>query len=306
MRTTICWFMVFCFFFILFVPSKPAQALPVPGKSELSYQLYYYWDLRDRDSYVQVSYNKFQAFTSSPPPAVNLDLHIQIFVTNSFCNEFDFFDEYTPEDTHIYNLRNIQTNDGNPSGIVLSDNTFGFVVVTVMDASGEADDSQPFLAGNFRIVDNDGYEYRSVAASYPVIDTTTSVNDFLINYRTIDTSTFADVVGIAVTNAGAGFEFVQAGVGTVANFNLAIFNTDEVPISCSPETFVCASNVGLDGELPNSKGLAASLCPFTFFPEGFVSMSLDTASSTADFFVGFIGINNGGNRGGMEIFTALP
>ena len=186
MRTTICWFMVFCFFFILFVPSKPAQALPVPGKSELSYQLYYYWDLRDRDSYVQVSYNKFQAFTSSPPPAVNLDLHIQIFVTNSFCNEFDFFDEYTPEDTHIYNLRNIQTNDGNPSGIVLSDNTFGFVVVTVMDASGEADDSQPFLAGNFRIVDNDGYEYRSVAASYPVIDTTTSVNDFLINYRTID------------------------------------------------------------------------------------------------------------------------
>lgn len=303
MRGTICWFVVFCFFFILFVPSKPAQALPVPGKSELSYQLFYYWDLRDRESFVQVSYNTFQALPlGSPPSAGNLELHIQIFVTNSSCNEFDFYDVYTPDDTHIYNLRDIQTNTGNPSGIVLTDDTYGFVVVTVMDSSREADDSQPVLSGNFRIIDEHGYEYRSVAASYPVLDTSTSVDDYSFNYRTIDTNTFADVVGIAVTNTGAGFGFVQ---GSSANFFPAIYDNTEIVSSCAPKTISCASNIGLNDVLTNSKGVTDSLCPVVPYPEGFVRMNL-LAGSTADFFVGFIGINNGGNRGGMEIFTVLP
>ena len=52
----------------------------------------------------------------------NAIIHIQIFnVADDLCDENNFFDTYTPNDTHIYNLRDILTNDENPSGVTLPD-----------------------------------------------------------------------------------------------------------------------------------------------------------------------------------------
>ena len=47
-----------------------------------------------------------------------------------------FFDVYTPNDTHVYNMREILTNDGNPSGVVLPENAYGFVAVTQVNQIG--------------------------------------------------------------------------------------------------------------------------------------------------------------------------
>jgi len=41
-------------------------------------------------------------------------LHIQIFNVGNLCSENNFFDFYTPNDTHVYNLRDITRNDGTP------------------------------------------------------------------------------------------------------------------------------------------------------------------------------------------------
>lgn len=283
---------LFLILVIFIVPVTESNSFPVPGKSEFSYQLFYYFDLRDRDSYIQVTNND----------NASVNLHIQIFQTNNFCNENDFFDEYTQDDTHIYNMSNIMSNDSNPTGVVLPVNAYGFVAITVMDGVGGLSVNNPVLSGNFRIVDDNGYEYRSVAASYPVIDTTSTVNVFGFNFSPAGTNTFADVIGIAVDNTGAGSPNVEA-FGVDATFNLAIFNQNEIVESCVPETFSCASNIGLNSVISNSKGAIETLCSATPFNEGHMRLNLST--STADFFVGFIGLNNGTNRGGMEIFTSL-
>ena len=71
--------------------------------------LFYVFDLRDRETFIQFTY---------PDPrnsGFSAIAHIQIFDVSNNCNENDFFDNYTVNDTHTYNMRDIQTNDGNPS-----------------------------------------------------------------------------------------------------------------------------------------------------------------------------------------------
>ena len=76
------------------------------------------FDLRDRESFFQVT----------NLAASNQTVHIQIYNVANLCNENNFFDVYTPNDTHTYNLRDILTNDSNPSGVVLPDDAFGIIV----------------------------------------------------------------------------------------------------------------------------------------------------------------------------------
>lgn len=80
----------------------------IPETDTGDYQLVGYFDLRDRESYIQITNTLVDTRT----------VHIQIFNVGNLCNENNFFDNYTPNDTHIYNLRDIVTNDGNPSGVV--------------------------------------------------------------------------------------------------------------------------------------------------------------------------------------------
>lgn len=43
-------------------------------------------------------------------------------------------DVYTSKDTHTYNLRDIVTNDGNSSGVVLPAKAYGIIVATYVIA----------------------------------------------------------------------------------------------------------------------------------------------------------------------------
>ena len=60
--------------------------------------LFYFFDLRERESFIQLT----NIDTSD-----NSIVHIQIFNVADNCNENNFFDVYTPNDTHTYDLRNI-------------------------------------------------------------------------------------------------------------------------------------------------------------------------------------------------------
>ena len=81
-----------------------------------------FFDLRQRESFIQVT-------NTQDDPAF---VHIQIFNVADNCNENNFFDNYTPNDTHTYNLRDIQTNDGNPSGVVLPSDAYGISLLILI------------------------------------------------------------------------------------------------------------------------------------------------------------------------------
>ena len=118
-----------------FTPISFSGDFSIPNTDDEAQELFSFFDLRDRESFVQVT-------------SVNtLDrvLHIQIFDVGNNCNENNFFDTYTPNDTHVYNLRDIQTNDGNPSGVVLPDGAYGFVFIDGIDRRTR-------IIGNFRII----------------------------------------------------------------------------------------------------------------------------------------------------------
>jgi len=84
--------------------------LNTPETDTGDFQLVGFFDLRERETFVQL--------TNTEVGPADRNIHIQIFNVGNDCNENNFFDAFTPNDTHVYNLRNITTNDGNPSGVV--------------------------------------------------------------------------------------------------------------------------------------------------------------------------------------------
>ncbi|NIP31490.1 MAG: hypothetical protein GTO02_15265, partial [Candidatus Dadabacteria bacterium] len=119
----------------------------IPQKDLDPPQLSAYYDLRERSSYIQITNTTSQTRT----------IHVQIFQNDRNCDELNFFDTLTANDTVVYDLDNIIKNNGTPAPINLADDSYGYVVVT--------DEDIPFavssLIGNFRIVDDKGYEYRT-------------------------------------------------------------------------------------------------------------------------------------------------
>ena len=97
--------------------------------------LVYFFDLRERESFIQLTYNTLNVEQNDTDfdTTSNQTLHIQIFDVSRDCIENNFFDVYTPADTHVYNMRDIQTNDGSPPGVVLPDGAFGFVFAFAID-----------------------------------------------------------------------------------------------------------------------------------------------------------------------------
>ncbi len=280
---------------------------------DASFQLYYVWDLRNRDSY-------FQVFNTSELQSVTV--HIQVFDatdgTESSCEIRDYYDTYTPRDTHVYNLRNLDRNNGHFLFPPFPADGFGFVVVTVVTGEEGVAVQNPVLIGNFRIIDNAGYEYRSNAAGYPntlgEVALPPPISTYSFNFNNADGKTFADVVGIAVFHAGPGpgFNRVIANPTYRANFDeVTITDENEDADICPPVTFACGAgadfDLGIDTAVKNSKGVSV-ICPESHIEDvGFVKLEeTESSSTTADFFVGFIGLNNGGRTGSMDSFTAVP
>ena len=146
-----------------------------------SFQLVSFFDLRERETFIQL--------TNTNDDSRNV--HVQIFDVDNNCNENDFFDNYTGNDTHVYNMRDILTNDGNPSGIALPDGAYGFVVITTAQ---EAEDS---LIGSFRVLDNNGYEYRTNSLGTSLFDEIISPNsEVTFNFNIQGEVSLSDIIGI--------------------------------------------------------------------------------------------------------------
>jgi len=318
-----------------------------PGDSAVSFNetdtnsrelgiLTYFFDLRDRETFIQYTYP--DTFGSG----LSANAHIQIFNVGNLCNENDFFDIYTPTDTHVYNMRDILTNDGNPSGVDLPDDAYGFVIITSISGGGEGIFST-LPIGNFRIVDNNGYEYRTNAQALALLNTEengfSNEEFYSFNYNMAGGVSLSDVVGITfgVVDAdnGIGSEVAAAPVqGVFSPFDIDIYDLNEVPFSCRDIIFSCvdqnnplletvlevagSANVasfeyGINNAVPHSRG-SELLCPGNVNSEGVVLLrpepypdtqvfnDLIDSAGGRPFFSGYVGLNNGNGRGSMDSF----
>ncbi|NIP32070.1 MAG: hypothetical protein GTO02_21910 [Candidatus Dadabacteria bacterium] len=272
-----------------------------------------YYDLRDRKTYIQIS----NTSTSTN------NIHIQIFQNDRDCNELDFFDSLTPNDTVIYDLDNIIKNDGKPAPINLADNSYGYVVITA--------ENSPII-GNVRIVDDSGYEYRSNTVDMVELPFTSEPFqvdiDFYANFNTVDGAKFADVIGFAVDTRKSGFDNTAANESNGVSFDIFVYDMDEDPLSCDRRNFACGKvmNYGINEDYPASRG-EDLLCPggglanpdggYILFtnPNGFDrdcvnnpqndSNDVFCAGRGGEIFIGLIGINNGNGTGSLDIWHLI-
>ena len=298
---------------LVFTGGRGDFNLDYPETDTSEDKLLAFFDLRDRETYIQITNtgNDLNPDSDGDRSGENLRLHVQIFNVDNNCNENNFFDVYTPADTHIYNMRDILTNDGSPSGVVLPEDAYGIVSVGVIDAGGpgfsEGTDS---LIGNVRILDDTGYEYRTNITS----DTTSAnirsprAQEVTFNFNTAGGVTLSDVVGINYTKGDDDDdgEIAAADILDIhTGWSVDIFNNNEVAQSCRNIIFACvdqdnplleellagdddddiignnfSSNVaafeyGINNAIPHSRN-GKLLCPANVTSVGFVKMRLET------------------------------
>ena len=299
-----------------------------------------FFDLRDRETYIQITNTGVDLRTGDDDDendrsGDNITLHIQIFNVDDNCNENNFFDVYTPADTHIYNMRDILTNNGTPSGVVLPENAYGIFSVGVIEADGSGfDEGAELLIGNVRILDDTGYEYRTNITS----DNTSGglegpeAQEITFNFNTVTGVTLSDVVGINFTEPGGGGEIAATDILDInTGWSVDIFNNNEVAQSCRNIIFACVDQdnplieelleevasggdfgasvasfeYGINNAIPHSRG-SELLCPGNITSEGIVRMRLETRVRDREGddidFIGYIGLNNGNGRGSFDSF----
>jgi len=285
-------------------------------------QLYSVFDLRDRESFIQVTNTDSSDIT----------VHVQIFNVDLDCNENNFYDTLTPNDTHVYNMADIQTNNGNPSGVVLPDDAYGSIVITYVLGVGmnsvSNTDENKVLIGNFRIIDDNGYEYRSNIAGFSDVSGCGGlVSDFwFFNFNVNSGIILSDIFLLTFDDEGEGDIGVDADpVEAWILFDVDIFDLNENVFSCRNVIFACidednprfeelleevesqgngSSSIasfeyGINEVIPSSKN-APLLCPGNTINEGFVK--LQEPSNSTDATYGFVGLNNGNGRGSMDAF----
>ncbi|NIP29605.1 MAG: hypothetical protein GTO02_04560 [Candidatus Dadabacteria bacterium] len=255
-------------------------------------QLSSYYDLRDRKTYIQVTNTT----------DITRTIHVQIFQNDRNCDELDFFDNLTPNDTVVYDLDNIIKNDGSAAPINLLDNSDGYIVISDLDI-----DVDSSLIGNFRIIDDSGYEYRANMAGFSTSDTFDPFfSPFIANFNTVGGANQADVVAYAYDGAGTSSVMnLDNGI----SFDIFVYDLDEDPLSCDNRVFACGAvmNYGINEDFGSSKGNDL-LCPGGGLanPQGGVisfenfQFVLSQNESSFRVFVGLIGINNGNGTGSMD------
>jgi len=303
---------------LLIVPIKAwaggTEDYEIPDTDESGFALANFWDLRDRISTVQIT-----NVCTFP-----VRTHVQIFNVPDDCDEFDFFDNFTANDTHVYDLLALTANDLHALFPPDFTDGYGIFAVQVVDGAGFVLDDECII-GSMRTVDALGYEYRSNSASFDQDDEPTT-DDYLFNFNSVDGTVFSDVVGMALDDFG-----FDSGIDELFNedvwveFEPTLWDDQENPNSCSNFAFACtpsdgllvplildeaddASLVGFDlginDLIENSKG-EPSICNGSN-PVGFVHLDQDEAgddmNAENDWFVGFLGLNNGDGTGSFDVF----
>ena len=281
------------------------------------FNLVYFFDLRERETYIQFTYVDNSLFDEGDviPGSTGLDAtaHVQIFNVNNNCNENNFFDVYTPKDTHVYNMRDIQTNDGNPSGVVLPPDAYGMVVISSLrNTAGDTFRRLADPIGNFRILDDNGYEYRTNAQAFFdgfQFDVPPELLPFIastFNFNTKGGVSLSDIVGIVISIEISGnppfIEWVAQPVqGIYSPFDIDILDNNETIFSCRDVIFSCVNEdnplleellsvagtasvasfeYGINNAIPHSKG-GELLCPGNNISEGIVRLLPEPYSQAA-------------------------
>jgi len=303
----------------------------IESDSNKNFSIFAFYDLRDRESYLQVTNSQ-----ASPSR-----LHIQIFNVGNLCNENNFFDDYTGNDTHVYNMRDILTNDTNPSGVELPDDAYGIVAISSVGTSGIGFNQfdAGALIGNFRILDNSGYEYRTNMAAFANEEAFISRLEYFANFNQQGGVSLSDIVGMVLVidnNSTVGEWNASDVINTFMVLDVDIINNSEVLLSCRDVIFACiqpndplvdellavnsGNNTNFQGEngasvasfeyginntIPHSKG-GELLCPGNVIGEGILNLSFQGVAATNTFggviIPTFIGLNNGNGRGSMDAF----
>ena len=291
-----------------------------------------FFDLRDRETYIQVT-------NTANPELIEgvgdvdltapITLHVQIWDVDNDCTENNFFDVYTPRDTHTYNMRDIQTNDGSPSGVVLPDGAYGIVAVSIINDEGNIDNEDHVLIGNLRIIDDSGYEYRTNTSGWDNVSEHQTDDLWTINFNTNEGVSLSDVIAITVNDLSSFRnepEFELAILDAWILFDIDIFDNNENVFSCRNVIFACVDEdhpllealleevsddtdssasvarieYGINETIPHSKG-GELLCPGNTISEGFVNFNrISDMNETASLTAFFVGLNNGNGRGSMD------
>ena len=200
-------------------------------------------------------------------------------------------------------------------------------VISAVDNNLVIDEDARILIGNFRILDDLGYEYRTNSGGQKNDGgEQPDRRDWYFNFNTLAGVTLSDVVAINV-NDNADFSQDEPSVevnilDAWKSMEVDIFNINEVAFSCrnvilscvdhdnplleallekSGDANVASFEYGINNAIPHSKG-APLLCPGNTIDEGFVVFAQisDNGSLTAF----FIGLNNGNGRGSMDSWWA--
>lgn len=313
---------------------------PIPETDSEWESLIGVFDLRDRESFIQV--------TNSDDDAVSV--HVQIFNIAQNCGENNFFDAYTPHDTHVYNIRDIVTNDGTDAGFTLPDDAYGFVIVQFRDFTCGTPpcDSGDFNSegiGNMRIKDASGYEYRTnlQALGTDNNDDGDDDDEHWFNFNQEEGVVFSDIFGTVVSNVAErsddddddfverwedGAKLTPITESYVA-FNAEILNLDEVLFSCGDLVFACTDGTdplipellddiggegdsdlgiistvsmefGINEAIPSSKD-APLVCPNNTTSAGTVFFNEEDHEGESPYaFIMFVGLNDGNGRGTFD------
>jgi len=316
-------FLIFTFFLtacFLNTDLSFADDRDIPETDSGNYSMYSFFDLRDRETFVQVTNtanpNFVEPIAGDDDDDVHdgmfdvsgdITVHVQIFNVPDNCNENNFFDTLTPNDTHVYNLRDIQTNNGSPSGVVLPDDSYGFVVISAVDPpTSIIDEDARILIGNFRILDDSGYEYRTNSNGQET-NRGHQHDDRWANFNTLAGVTLSDVA-IIVTDDDNNFSSSNPSV-EASNildawklYEVDIYDLNENAFSCRNVMAACvtrdhplyqelleepgdddddsaSANVasfeyGINDAIPHSKG-GELLCPGNTISEGFIKIVLN-------------------------------
>lgn len=297
---------------------------PIDNTDTGADRLIYYYDQLGRETFVQVT-NTSDSF---------LSIHVQVFEADQFCNEVDFDDYLTPGETVVYDMAALP---GNPD---LTD-SYGFVAISLDTTDSFVSGA---LIGSFRIIDSEGYEYRTNAASSDFGEFDPFVpGEFenALNFNNVNDPAFSDVVGITYVDLlGNGRNvYASPGVGTQfgaigSGYQNLIFDHNENFNSCSPVTFACdpdSINLGIDNSVPNTQGFAricnssklegdalpvdsgwlllpfiGNICVDSLVTGGGGTDAFEGECDYPTYFVGFLGLNNGDGTGSMDSWLSDP
>ena len=158
---------IYKYILLLFIFALPVNSFSQPiVQSEVSAlskfgpdkEAFAYYDLRNRRTFIQLTATDDE--DADPALDSELCVHIQIFQQDRGCVELNFEDVLTTNDTVIYDMDNLIRNDGSEVPVNLDDDSYGYVAFSYYDCDDRGEDSGDPLLGNFRIIDDAGYEYR--------------------------------------------------------------------------------------------------------------------------------------------------